>query len=37
MALKLWIAAFDVSTGKVEGVVGNTRTEKDFARFSAAC
>lgn len=27
------IAAFDVSTGKVEGVVGNTRTEKDFARF----
>jgi transposase len=27
------IAAFDVSTGKVVGVVGNTRTEKDFARF----
>ncbi len=27
------IAAFDVSTGKVEGVVGDTRTEKDFARF----
>src|SRR5438876_3616746 len=27
------IAAFDVATGKVEGVVGNTRTEKDFARF----
>ena len=27
------IAAFDVSTGEVEGVVGNTRTEKDFARF----
>ena len=27
------IAAFDVGTGKVEGVVGNTRTEKDFARF----
>jgi len=27
------IAAFDVTTGKVEGVIGNTRTEKDFARF----
>jgi transposase len=27
------IAAFDVTTGKVEGVVGNSRTEKDFARF----
>jgi hypothetical protein len=27
------IAAFNVTTGKVEGVVGNTRTEKDFARF----
>ncbi len=27
------IAAFNVSNGKVEGVVGNTRTEKDFARF----
>jgi hypothetical protein len=27
------IAAFDVTTGRVEGVVGNTRTEKDFARF----
>jgi hypothetical protein len=27
------IAAFDVATGKVEGVVGDTRTEKDFARF----
>jgi transposase len=27
------IAAFDVTTGKVEGVTGNTRTEKDFARF----
>jgi len=27
------IAAFDVTTGKVEGVVGNRRTEKDFARF----
>ena len=27
------IAAFDVTTGEVEGVVGNTRTEKDFARF----
>jgi transposase len=27
------IAAFNVTTGEVEGVVGNTRTEKDFARF----
>ena len=27
------IAAFDVASGKVEGVIGNTRTEKDFARF----
>ena len=27
------IAAFDVVTGKVEGTIGNTRTEKDFARF----
>jgi transposase len=27
------IAAFDVTTGKVEGVVGPRRTEKDFARF----
>jgi transposase len=27
------IAAFDVVTGKVEGMIGNTRTEKDFARF----
>src|ERR1700719_854453 len=27
------IAAFDVTTGKVEGVIGNTRSEKDFARF----
>jgi transposase len=27
------IAAFDVTTGKVEGEIGNTRTEKDFARF----
>jgi transposase len=27
------IAAFDVATGEVEGVIGNTRTEKDFARF----
>ena len=27
------IAAFDVATGMVEGVIGNTRTEKDFARF----
>ena len=27
------IAAFNVATGKVEGIIGNTRTEKDFARF----
>jgi DDE superfamily endonuclease len=27
------IAAFDVTTGKIEGVVGDTRTEEDFARF----
>ena len=27
------IAAFNVTTGEVEGVVGNTRTEKDFTRF----
>jgi transposase len=27
------IAAFNVTTGEVEGVVGKTRTEKDFARF----
>lgn len=27
------IAAFDVATGRVEGVIGDTRTEKDFARF----
>jgi transposase len=27
------IAAFDVTTSKAEGVVGNRRTEKDFARF----
>jgi transposase len=27
------IAAFDVATGKVEGMIGDTRTEKDFARF----
>ena len=27
------IAAFDVTTGEVEGIVGNTRTEKDSARF----
>jgi hypothetical protein len=26
------IAAFDVATGKIEGVIGNTRTEKDFGR-----
>jgi transposase len=29
------IAAFDVATGEVEGVVGETRTEKDFASFLA--
>ena len=27
------IAAFNVATGKVEGMIGNTRTENDFARF----
>ena len=27
------IAAFDVATGKVDGGIGNTRTEEDFARF----
>src|SRR6202171_6309917 len=27
------ITAFDVATRKVEAVIGNTRTEKDFARF----
>ncbi len=27
------IAAFDVSSGKVEGVVGDRRTEADFATF----
>jgi len=27
------IAAFDVTTGKVEGVAGDTRTEEDFAHF----
>jgi transposase len=27
------IAAFDVATGKVEGMIGNTRTERDFTRF----
>ena len=30
------IAAFDVTTGEVEGVVGNTRTEKDFCAVSPA-
>ena len=31
------IAAFDVTTGEVEGVIGNTRSdEKDFARFLKA-
>jgi len=24
------IAAFDIATGNIEGVIGNTRTEKDF-------
>jgi hypothetical protein len=27
------IAVFNVTTAKVEGVVGNTRTEEDFAGF----
>jgi hypothetical protein len=27
------IAAFNISAGEVEGVVGNTSTEKDFTRF----
>jgi transposase len=27
------IAAFDVTTGKVEGIVGKRRTEKNFTRF----
>jgi transposase len=27
------IAAFDVTTGEIEGVIGNTRSENDFARF----
>jgi hypothetical protein len=27
------IAAFNVATGKVEGMISNRRTEKDFARF----
>jgi hypothetical protein len=31
------IAAFDVATGKVEGVIGNSRTEKILRAFSAAC
>ncbi len=30
------IAAFDVTTGEVKGVIGNTRSEKDFARFLKA-
>jgi transposase len=30
------IAAFNVTTGEVEGVIGNTRSEKDFARFLKA-
>ena len=27
------IAGFDVTTGKVQGMIGDTRTEEDFARF----
>ena len=27
------IASLDVATGKVQGTIGNTRTEKDFATF----
>ena len=27
------IAGFDVTIGKVVGVIGDTRTEQDFARF----
>ena len=27
------IAGFNVTTGKVAGVIGDTRTEQDFARF----
>src|SRR6516225_8629534 len=27
------IAGFDVTIGKVAGVIGDTRTEQDFARF----
>jgi hypothetical protein len=30
------IAAFEVATGTVEGVVGDTRTEADWAAFLAA-
>jgi transposase len=30
------IAAYDVTTGEVEGVIGDTRSEKDFARFLKA-
>jgi len=30
------IAAFDVTTGKVAGVIGDTRTEQDFAEFLGA-
>lgn len=32
---KALIAAFDVATGKVRGVVGDTRTEEDFVAFLA--
>ena len=31
------IASFDVATGKVQGTIGNRRTEQDFAGFSTAC
>jgi transposase len=30
------IAAFDVATGQVPGVIGDTRTEQDYARFLEA-
>jgi putative transposase len=31
------IAGFDVTIGKVAGVIGDTQTEQDFARFSTSC
>jgi hypothetical protein len=30
---KALIAAFDVATGKVRGIIGDTRTEADFVSF----